>query len=72
MGENVEKGGASFPQPRVPHSRDVLASKLKIIGNALILGQIELLAEVMTLADKAEVGAANVSALGIAQRRDIH
>jgi 3-hydroxyisobutyrate dehydrogenase-like beta-hydroxyacid dehydrogenase len=36
---------------------------LKIIGNALILGQIELLAETMTLADKAEVGAANVSAL---------
>lgn len=35
------------------------AAKLKIIGNAMILGQIELLAEVMTLADKSEVGAAN-------------
>ncbi|KAF8324060.1 NAD(P)-binding protein [Clavulina sp. PMI_390] len=36
------------------------AAKLKIIGNSMILGQIELLAEAMTLADKSEVGAANL------------
>lgn len=36
------------------------AAKLKIVGNAMILGQIELLAECMTLADKSGVGAANV------------
>ena len=51
------------------HEQPVSASKLKIIGNALILGQIELLAEMMTLADKAEVGAANVSTLCILWRR---
>lgn len=48
------------PQQRSDRSRTT-AAKLKIIGNAMILGQIELLAEVMTLADKSEVGAANVS-----------
>lgn len=36
------------------------ASKLKIIGNSMVLGQIELLAESLTLADKSGVGAANL------------
>lgn len=35
---------------------------MKLIGNAFILGTIELLAETMTLADKSGVGAGNVSA----------
>ena len=60
LGGNVEKGNASqFMHTRISQSAHstVVAPTFKLIGNAMILGSLELLAEVFTLSEKAGIGA---------------
>lgn len=63
LGGNVEKGvmppGRIFVVFNRPISR-LAAATFKLIGNAYILGQLELMSEAMTLAEKTGVGADNV------------
>ena len=65
LGGNVEKGQFSDDRlsKQVCFDRAVpslLAPTMKLIGNSFILGSIEVMGEIMTLADKSGIGAEHV------------
>ena len=61
LGNNVERGWWRFIDLYIgvltSHSK---GPTMKLIGNSLILGTVELISEALTLASKSEVGAENV------------
>lgn len=61
LGGNIEKGEPRFiPSYRRYLNAALAAPTFKLIGNSLILGSLELLAEVFTLSEKAGIGASQV------------
>lgn len=61
LGGNIEKGEPRFtPSYRRYLNAPFTAPTFKLIGNSLILGSLELLAEVFTLSEKAGIGASQV------------
>jgi hypothetical protein len=64
LGGNVEKGQWLITDPRTTNDFDdstPSAPTLKLLGNSLVLGSIELMGEIMTLADKSGIGSEHVS-----------
>ena len=60
LGGNVEKGSLHKTMRMFHWTDSTLAPTFKLIGNAMILGSLELIAEVYTLSEKAGIGAASV------------
>ena len=64
LGENIEKGESHQSLRPWTDTKDICtAPTFKLIGNSMILGTLEILAETYTLAEKAGIGAENVHRL---------
>lgn len=63
LGGNIEKGGSLQYFTVTPLSTRSSAPTLKLIGNGMIMGANELLAETLTLGEKSGIGAHTVYGL---------